>query len=334
MDRVLAGEFLELLTCPTDGTTLRSRASELECAEGHRFPVHDGIPVLLPEGVTPTQPNIFAQSRHWASESDAAGSVPVVTDDFARSFVQDAIRATAGRLYGLDGRALPSYPIPHFPLPDGASVRLLDIGCNWGRWSVAAAQNGFRPVGVDPNLKAVLAARHVARELGVDADFIVGDARFLPIRDDTFEVVFSYSVLQHFSRADVRKTLSEVARVLAPSGCCLVQMPNRFGLVSLFHQARRGFRTARGFEVRYWSPAELQRTFTSLIGEVSLKAEGFFGLGVGGAAPDCLGPGGRMVVRVSNFLTKLSSLVPPLKLLADSLYVRARAPTALEEDGH
>ena len=38
-------------------------------------------------------------------------------------------------------------------------TRLLDIGCSWGRWSLAAAARGYDAVGIDPSLGAIMAAR-------------------------------------------------------------------------------------------------------------------------------------------------------------------------------
>ena len=53
----------------------------------------------------------------------------------------------------------------------------------------------------------MLAARRICRELGVDVQFVVGDARHLPFANSVFDITFSYSVLQHFPKEDVRITL-------------------------------------------------------------------------------------------------------------------------------
>ena len=45
---------------------------------------------------------------------------------------------------------------------------------------MSAAKKGYRAVGIDPSLGAVMAARRVARQLGLEIKCIVGDARFLP----------------------------------------------------------------------------------------------------------------------------------------------------------
>ena len=48
-----------------------------------------------------------------------------------------------------------------------------------------------------------------AKQLGVKSRFIVGDACHMPFKENLFNYCFSYSVLQHFSREDVLKTLKE-----------------------------------------------------------------------------------------------------------------------------
>ena len=98
---------------------------------------------------------------------------------------------THGNLYR--GVHLTRYPIPAFPLRGPG--RLLDIGSNWGRWTVAAARAGFTATGIDPKAKAIDAARRVAEQLGVEAEYVVGDARALPFEDGSFDAVHSYSVL-------------------------------------------------------------------------------------------------------------------------------------------
>jgi SAM-dependent methyltransferase len=82
--------------------------------------------------------------------------------------------------------------------------------------------------------------------MNVEADFLVGDARFLPFADSAFDTVFCYSVLQHFSKENARMSLDEVARVLKKNGVTLIQMPNKYGIrqyqqhrPSRFHGRRR-----------------------------------------------------------------------------------------------
>jgi SAM-dependent methyltransferase len=169
----------------------------------------------------------------------------------------------------------------------------------------------------------VRAARRVAAQLGVEATFVVADARHLPFADGSFDQAFSYSVLQHFARSDVMAALGEVARVLRPDGGSLIQMANRFGVRSLHHQLRRR-RAARDFEVRYGTPRELERAFTQAIGPSELSVDGFFSLKAQAADLPLLPLRSRVVVRASETMRATSRWLPLLGGLADSLYISSR----------
>src|SRR5205823_2008165 len=69
------------------------------------------------------------------------------------------IGATCGRGYADSIGKISIYPIPDIPIEHGAGELLLDIGSNWGRWSVSAARKDWRVVGIDPLLGAIMAAR-------------------------------------------------------------------------------------------------------------------------------------------------------------------------------
>jgi SAM-dependent methyltransferase len=236
-------------------------------------------------------------------------------------FVQRTIAATNGNMYADLVGKLKEYPIPDLRLPPGNGALFLEIGCNWGRWCVAASRAGYYPVGIDPSLKGVRAAQRVSRQLGISAVYAVADGRYLPFRTQSFDQVFSYSVLQHLSPEDVRSTLNEIGRVLRVGGTSTVQMPNVFGVRCLYHQVRRGFREAREFEVRYWTPHELRRTFQAAIGPSQLSVDGFFSLNAQISDARFLPYRYRAVVYASDALRRLSRVLRPLTYLADSLYV-------------
>src|SRR4029079_3156756 len=90
--------------------------------------------------------------------------------------VDEHVRASLIKTHGtLSGAArLTRYPIPSCALPAGEGRQLLDVGCNWGRWSIAAARAGWRPTGVDLAEKSVVAGRRGAGELSVEGDDSVG----------------------------------------------------------------------------------------------------------------------------------------------------------------
>jgi ubiquinone/menaquinone biosynthesis C-methylase UbiE len=235
--------------------------------------------------------------------------------------VSSLIGATNGLGYQHLIGKLEEYPVPEIRLPQGKGQTILDIGCNWGRWCIAAARKGYAPIGIDPSLGAIAAARRVAKQLGVEVKYLVGDGRFLPFKRDALDHVFSYSVLQHLDREDAANVLGEIARVLKPEGTSLIQMPTRFGLRCLYHQARRKFRQATGFEVRYWSIPSLRKLFSSRIGSTEIQVDSFFSIGLQNSDMRLMPIPYKLVMLLSEGLRRTSPIVRPLIFAADSVYL-------------
>jgi SAM-dependent methyltransferase/uncharacterized protein YbaR (Trm112 family) len=313
------------LVCPRDKRGLVLNSQSLECSAGHRYRVVGGIPIMLLAEVRQTHAAASGSLEPTAETDCSTRDSREMAGERVDPFVQAEIVGTNGLMFrSLRGR-LPDYPIPTLrlsPVEDGAAS-LLDLGCGWGRWCVAARHLGYRAIGIDSSLEAIRAAYRVSRQLGVDACFVVGDVRFLPFPDGLFDVVFSYSVLQHFSKTDARSAVAEASRTLKPGGLALVQMANAFGLRSVYHQLRRGFREGREFEVRYWRPGELHATFARLIGPSDVTADGYFSLNPQPSEAHMLPLAFRAVVAASETLRTLSMRGMPITWLADSLYVSA-----------
>lgn len=305
----------------------------------------DGVPVMLLSEVEQTQwvasaslrrsrrdnsivdrraPGLHLESL-GISDKEKDGIVDLATRgesevDPVASFM---VGATCGYGYEHMIGKMKKYPIPSLRLPEGKGERFLDLGCNWGRWTIAAARKGYEAVGIDPSLGSIMAARRVAKQLKLSSRYLVADARFLPFKESSFDAVFSYSVLQHFSKENVRMVLPGVYRVLKPGGVSLIQMPNVLGLRSLQNVIRRGFRTARNFEVRYWTPSELQSVFSQHLGDTTLSVDCYFGLGLQKTNVEEMPLSVRMLIGSSEFLRRMSLKVTPIKYAADSLYVRS-----------
>jgi SAM-dependent methyltransferase/uncharacterized protein YbaR (Trm112 family) len=308
----------EFLVCPRDKQALVQDGTMLVCPHRHRYSVVDGIPVLL---VSETRQAPIESMHLGARSSQSMLEVGLNAID---PFVCNAIVVSSGDLYRHLVGNLTEYPLPHLRLPAGENKSFLEVGCNWGRWCIAAARSGYRPVGIDPSLNAIRAAIRVAKQLRIDATFIVADGRHLPFRDHSFDQVFAYNVVQHLSKEDARCTLGEIRRTLKINGNALVQMPNMFGIRSLYHQGRRGFRQASDYEVRYWKRGELLSAFSSIIGPCQLSVDGYFSLNVQSTDLHLLPYRYRVLVRASEHLRQLSHRIPLLARLADSLYVSAR----------
>jgi SAM-dependent methyltransferase len=238
--------------------------------------------------------------------------------------ISHLVGATSGYAYDDLRGQLETYPIPDIRIPDGGGGLLLDIGCSWGRWTIAAARKGWHAIGVDPSLGAVLAARRLAITLGVDADFVVADGRYLPFGTGRFERVYSYSVLQHLTGEDLALVLADVGRVLAGGGVSEIQMANRYGLRSLYHLGKRGFKEGSAFDVRYWTPGEMIEMFSRAIGPTAIESECWFGLGLLESDRAIVNWKGKLLIAASALVKQISRFVPILSATADSLFLSSR----------
>lgn len=321
-------QLVQLLQCPVSGDPLFLDRDRLATKTGTSYPVIDGVPVLLPEEFGDSGSGAASHThRVLRNEIEPLRWAP---EDIGRleihPVVQQSIAAAGGNLYVPSIGRLDRYPIPAFPADSGSGRVMLDVGCHWGRWTIAAARRGYLAIGVEPSLDAALAAQVISKQVGTETMFVVGDARHLPFHDSCIDLVFSFSVLQHFSGEDRNSAIDEIGRVLSPGGRTLVQMANARSLLGWYHRARRRFRQGKGFEVRYWSGANLRRAFEARVGPAEIKADAFFSLNAQLADLRFLSLFGKAVVVSSAMLVQLSRWLPGLKYLADSLMVDARKP--------
>jgi SAM-dependent methyltransferase len=315
---LICEQLTKILACPSDRSNLRAQDETLACERGHVFPVEGGIPIFTDA--------VRREATPKNMESVARG---LEQDGAIDPFVNDWLVNTNGNLYRRARGRLTRYPIPQWPLAPADGKIVVDVGCSWGRWSVAAARAGCFPVGLDVHIDALAAAKRVSRELGAKTAQVCGDIGVLPFRSGAIDVVFSYSVLQHIDRQKVERFFGEAARVLKPGGLCLVQLPNAFGMYSVVRQAKRGFREAAAgtFEMRYWTRGGIRAAIEKAgLRDLRLRADGFFSQDPQLSDLDLLSPGARLVVLASHAGRKAADAVPPLVSLADSLWVEAFAP--------
>lgn len=108
-------------------------------------------------------------------------------------------------------------------LGDRTGTLGLDLGCGNGRHLEPLADRVDRAVGLDASPRLLDIARDRAADRGHDASPVAGDAARLPLRDGTVDLAVYVATLHHLpSRAGRVASLSELARVLAPSGRALV----------------------------------------------------------------------------------------------------------------
>jgi SAM-dependent methyltransferase len=97
-------------------------------------------------------------------------------------------------------------------LGDVRGKDVLELGCGAAQWSIALAQDGVRPIGIDLSAKQLQYARRASQSLPL----VQGTAEELPFADGSFDVVFGDHGAMGF--ADPDRTVPEAARVLRPGG--------------------------------------------------------------------------------------------------------------------
>ena len=108
--------------------------------------------------------------------------------------------------------------------------KILDAGCGEGRNLIYFLQNDYKVCAVDQDPGAIKLVKMHARTLSNskgENQFITGDLRSLPFSDNYFDTVISINVLQHVDQGSYDYILSEMARVLSPTGILFIKMEAR-----------------------------------------------------------------------------------------------------------
>lgn len=148
------------------------------------------------------------------------------------------------------------------------SSRILEAGSGTGRiLNFLAMTTGAFGCGLDYSMEANKLAQ-ASRTLATNCVFVCGDLTNMPFSDNSFDVVFSDSVIEHLE--DPEAALREMSRVARVGGLVVVTVPNRlrFDGWDLYKRLRK--------------PPYLQRSFTPwhlkfLFENVGLKFRGFWG---------------------------------------------------------
>src|SRR4029077_11791993 len=91
---------------------------------------------------------------------------------------------------------------------------------------------------VDVKLEAARAALEVTQRLGVPGYAVVADLSALPFRPNLFDVVWSFSTLQHVHRDRARSCVRQVFDCLRPGGRCVMEFPLQSGLWNRLRRTR------------------------------------------------------------------------------------------------
>ncbi len=134
---------------------------------------------------------------------------------------------------------------------------VMEVGAGSGRDSLELARRGARMVVLDYVRSSFQVIRAQARQTGLTVHAVCADARRMPFREGTFELVFHQGLMEHFR--DPKPLVDENTRVLARGGRLLVDVPQKFHVYTLAKHVMIWLgRWFAGWETEY-TPAGLER---------------------------------------------------------------------------
>jgi SAM-dependent methyltransferase len=101
-----------------------------------------------------------------------------------------------------------------------AGLKVLDVGCGTGPFTLAALHRGARVTSLDVGVELLRRTRSKGAP-GV----LAGDAAVLPFPDASYDLVISSECIEHTRRPE--RCVAEMLRVLRPRGALVLTCPNR-----------------------------------------------------------------------------------------------------------
>lgn len=130
--------------------------------------------------------------------------------------------------------------------------RILEVGCGTGSLTAELSRKGYDITGTDISREAI----KYGLEKYADIKLMVQPAEDLDFEDGAFDAVLSFDLFEHIAAID--KHISEVRRVLRPSGYYLFQTPNKYSNI-IYETLRTKSMQWRRYHPSLHSPGQLRR---------------------------------------------------------------------------
>lgn len=93
---------------------------------------------------------------------------------------------------------------------------VLEVGCGRGSLSSFFADSGSNCTLLDISSEVIEIAKKIFKQNNHEADFVVGDVEKMKFKDNSFDIVFSIGLMEHF--INIEKSIEEQLRVLRKGG--------------------------------------------------------------------------------------------------------------------
>lgn len=93
---------------------------------------------------------------------------------------------------------------------------VLEVGCGRGSLSSFFAHSGHKCTLLDISSEVIEIAKKIFKQNNHNANFVIGDVENINFKDNSYDVVFSIGLMEHFKK--IEKSIQEQLRVLRPGG--------------------------------------------------------------------------------------------------------------------
>lgn len=149
---------------------------------------------------------------------------------------------------------------------DLSGKQVLNIGCAEPIDEIQFVEKVSKWVALDINEKLIKTAEEIARRklhpsLFSKLQFVQGDATSIMFPDNTFDIVVSFSTIEHIPGAEARqKVFQEISRVLKPNGIAIVTVPNKVSVGYFAHKRSMKLRISDYGYAHLYTPRELKKS--------------------------------------------------------------------------
>jgi SAM-dependent methyltransferase len=111
----------------------------------------------------------------------------------------------------------------------GRTPEIIEVGCEYGVTSLILSDK-FNKTLLDLNPRAIELSKALFAHYNKKAHFVVADMFNMPFENESYDIVFNAGVLEHFTRKEIIRALTEYKRILKNDGIIYIGIPNQFSV--------------------------------------------------------------------------------------------------------
>ncbi|MCL2296561.1 MAG: class I SAM-dependent methyltransferase [Methanomassiliicoccaceae archaeon] len=134
-------------------------------------------------------------------------------------------------------------------------LKVLDVGCGTGKTTAALIKMGMDVTGLDFSPSAI---SHCISVFGDKAKFSLAECDRMPFPDKCFDAVVAVHVLEHLNETQLKGTVREISRVLAPGGLVFTRT---FAVEDMRAGGAQSNTRGNGINYRYYTEEEMKEIF-------------------------------------------------------------------------